>query len=365
MLAFLLRRTSPAAPSLTPLSLWSASARVHNPAKGGRLRQRAKFFLRSLAQPRLTQAWLARLTQPDLAPLWAAHPRLASKLQRPYVHCEWRPLERIAALLGHYDTLPRVFSPDALAAIYGDGLRLMRLVHPGSGRQLDVQLAYRDQFEKEGELTLSLDDVATGLTLAGITFCLPRNGDLRLAIVGGLQASPDPRTRGLIHDVAKEMHGFRPKALVLWLLQELGAVWGLTQIQAVGDAHHIYRHWRKRREFAASYDEFWTESDGHQLAGGGWELPLRLKQRTREELKPNRRKQHERRYAMLSALRPALHTALAASARSAANDSAPVPASSPLEFMYASPEAATAAPTVTPACAEPVAHIAPALNHSF
>jgi uncharacterized protein VirK/YbjX len=292
------------------LSPWIAAGRILSYRSAGRLQQRLKFYLRALAQPRLTHAWLARLIQPDLAPLWVAHPRLATKLQRPYLCCAWTPLERFGALMGHYDALHRFFSPEARAAIYHEGLGLVRLVHAGSGRKLEARLIYQDQFEKEGELTLAIHDVATGLTLAGLTFSIVHHAGQRVIIVGGLQASPDPRMREIIHDVAKECHGLRPKALALWCLQELAAVWQISQIQAMGDEQHIYRHAHKRREFAASYDEFWTESDGQRQPGNGsWELPLQLRTRSREELKASRRKAHERRYAMLGALSPLLKAA--------------------------------------------------------
>jgi uncharacterized protein VirK/YbjX len=302
-----------AAPRPTTVSLRSAAAFTHPVATSGWLRQRVKFLVRAWRQPRLTRAWLARLVQPDLAPLWVAHPRLATKLQRPYLCCEWGVAERFGALMGHYDALQTLVGPDARAAIYRDGLRLLELENPASGRRLAVRLVYHDQFEKEGELTLAVDDVATGLTLAGLTFCLFRQGEQRVLAIGGLQAAPDPRTRGLIHDVAKEMHGLRPKAFALWCVQQLAAAWHVVQIQAVGDGQHIYRHRHKRREFAASYDEFWSESDGRRQPGGGsWELPLQWRPRSREELKPSRRKAHECRYAMLAALQPQLRDGFAA-----------------------------------------------------
>ena len=294
------------------VSLRSAAALTHPAGTSGWLRQRLKFLVRAWTQPRFTRAWLARIVQPDLAPLWEARPRIATKLQRPYLCTEWGVPERFAALMGHYDALQHLVTAEARLAIYREGVTLLTLVTPVSGRQLDVRLFYRDQFEKEGELTLAIDDPATGLTLAGLTFCLFRDGAQRGLAIGGLQASPDPRIRGLIHDVAKEMHGLRPKALALWCLQQLAEAWNVSQIQAVGDERHIYRHRHKRREFAASYDEFWSESDGRRLSGGGsWELPLQLRPRSREELKPSRRKAHERRYAMLAALQPRLLSAIA------------------------------------------------------
>lgn len=297
------------------ISFWAAAARIEPAGSTSRLRHGVKFLLRSWCQPRLTRAWLARLVQPDLAPLWVLRPRLASKLQRPYVSSEWNLPVRCAALLGHYEALPRLFSPTALAGIYATGVDVLDLVNTRSSRRLKLRLKYHDQFEKEGELTLSVVDVATGLNIAGLTFCLARNDGRLIAVIGGLQAHPDPRTRGLIHDVAKEMCGLRPKALALWCLQQFAALWQVEQIQAVCDQQHIYRHSRKQREIAASYDGFWSESDGRRLPGGGWELPLQMRQRTRAEVKSTRRKIYEQRYALLNTLSPQLIAAAGRLAR--------------------------------------------------
>lgn len=198
-------------------------------------------------------------------------------------------------------------------AIYGDGIDLVRISNAEARARWDLRLFYHDKLEREGELTLAVREVETGVMLAGLTFCLAHNGGERIAIVGGLQAGGDPRTLGLIHAATKGLCGMRPKALLLWCLQQLAQPWRLTQIQAVGNSQHVWRHWLKRMEIAASYDEFWRESDGRRLPGDeSWELPLSFNARPRGELKPSRRKTHERRYAMLDALRPRLLAALAA-----------------------------------------------------
>jgi len=308
------------------------------------LRNRLKFWLRAWIWRRHTRAWLARLVQADLAPLWTAHPRLATKLQRPYICAAWPVPVRLAALLGHYDLFARLFAPEACLAIFRDGIRLVHLTNLDPDVQLDVQLIYRDQFEKEGELTLAVLDVATGLRLAGITFSLVRNGGQCLMVIGGLQSNPDPRTRELIHDAAKAMHGLRPKALAFWCLQQLTAPWQIAQIQAVGDQQHIYRHRHKRRVIPTCYDEFWRECGGRELPGGGsWELALQFRPRSREELKPSRRKAYERRYLMLDALRPTLLGAFAALAPG--GQAAAALAAGPVEFDCSVRENASEPPT--------------------
>lgn len=356
-------RSFPLRRSAGTISLSAAAAQIHPVSTGGWLRQRVKFLLRAFSQPHYTRAWLARLVQPDLAPLWAARPRLATKLQRPYLCCEWGVPERFAALLGHYDALTEISSIRAREKIYHGGLVFLHLSHAVSSRHLVLRLAYRDQFEKEGELTLELVDSSSALILAGITFTLTCSGEKRAIIIGGLQASPDPRMRDLIHDVAKEMHGLRPKAFLLWCLQQLGTRWKISELQAIDDAHHIYRHWRKRRAFAASYDEFWIESDGQRLPEGGWRLPLQLHARSRAELKPSRRKAHERRYAMFAALRPQLLAALDSLTPAVPTNTM---SANPLEFVYSNQE--TAAHETTPVAAPVVRQLHPELadlNHSF
>lgn len=303
-------------------SLLAAAAIGHPPGTPRWRRRRAKFLIRAAWQRESTRVWVRRLAESDLQPIWLTRPRLGSKLQRPYLCRDWGVAERVGALTDHYDILRELFSAASRAAIYRDGIAILRLAGK-SGRTVDLRLAYKDQFEKEGELTLAVEDTQSGLTLAGVTFCITGPA----IWIGGLQASPDPRTRGLIHDVVKEMHGMRPKALALWALRELAQVWGIAQLRAIADSEHIYRHWRKRRAFAAVYDEFWAESGGTRHPEGGWELPLAVAARPRSEIKPSRRKAHELRYAMLADLAPELRSVYRALADGA-------PAADPRSFSY-------------------------------
>jgi hypothetical protein len=312
----------PAAPrrSGRTISLWAAAA-LGQPREAGWRRKRAKFLARGLWQGGATRAWVNRLGRADVQPLWAARPRLVSKLQRPYVHYRWDLSRRLEALTGHYDILRELLSSPAGERVYRGGITLVRLGSP-TGRTVDLRLVYRDQFEKEGELSITVEDTATTLMLAGLSFCLLDEADGRVAWIGGLQASGDPRTRGLIHDVAKEMHGLRPKALALWALRQLSAPWQIERLRAAADRSHVYRHWGKRRDFEAKYDEFWAESSGSRLPDGDWELPLAVPPRPREEIKPSRRKAHERRYAMLADLRAELLAACSTLSPEAAPDEA-------------------------------------------
>jgi len=300
---------------------WSAAALAMYPPGSKDCRwHRGKFLLRGLAHRRETQAWLERLAQPDLRPLWQSRPRLALKLQRGYLQKEWDVPHRLRALTGHYEVLPECISARGRQQIFSGGLRLLDLsgstaspagVPEFPGHKLEISLLYQDQFEKEGELTLAVADAATGLALANLSFCLAVENGRRVIWIGGIQAKGDPRTRALIRDAAKSCHGLRPKALAVWCLRELAHCWNVARIYAVDDASQVCRRRKARAGFLASYDEFWTECDGFQHPDNSWELPLTVPRRARADLRPCRRKEHERRYAMLDAVQPQLRAAVA------------------------------------------------------
>jgi uncharacterized protein VirK/YbjX len=299
-----LRRRDGVEPGTRP-SLWAAARLGCPETVPGWRRRRAKFLARALLRRRTTAAWVGRVSRPDVSPLWAARPRLASKLQRAYLRADWRVGAVLDALKSHYDILRELISAPVRARVYGQGLTLLRVVG-ASGQAADLRLVYRDQFEKEGELTVTLEDAATGLLLSSITFCLTDGPEGRTAWIGGLQSAADPRTRALIQEWTKAMHGLRPKGLVLWALRQLCTPWQIGRLRAAADDRHVHRHWRRRRSIHARYDEFWAESGGVRDAAGEWDLPLSVPERPREELKPSRRKAHEQRYAMLADLRAEL-----------------------------------------------------------
>lgn len=286
----------------TPAGLLLRGAIVgHPPHQKGYVFKRTKFLLRAAAEPESTCIWLERLARPDTLPLWLKRPRLASKLQRPYLRHNWCNAQRLKALVAHYDRFGELFSARSSAAIYSDGLTLLPVAGPVGA--LDLRLVYRDQYEKEGDLTLTVEDAATTLCLASLTFTFGVEGGARVARIGGLQSGADSRVRELINAWTKQLHGLRPKALALWSLRELSASWQVERILAVSDAGHVGRDGRGRRSFTGHYDDFWGESEGVRRSEGEWELPLSVAPRPRAEIKPSRRKAHELRYAMLERLR--------------------------------------------------------------
>jgi hypothetical protein len=168
---------------------------------------------------------------------------------------------------------------------------------------LELRLGYRDSLSKEGDLAISLHDGNTGDILAALSFCVWQyEANQRQAFVGGLQSFKVPNQKERIVGITRSMHGLRPKALLFFTLQQLAASWGLDSIKAVSDSRHVYRHYRKRKTVAMSYDEFWLECGGQRGEDGNFVLPTTAVPRDLKEMKASKRQMYRHRYLFLQEL---------------------------------------------------------------
>jgi len=281
---------------------------------GHRLRdrwQRAKFKARAYWQATSTKAYLQCLASPFVSPLWSQRPRLAMKLQRPYVHARWTVADRLAALSAHYEALASLVSRPKALALYRDGLTLVRLQGETKGRSYAVRLAYQNEFEAAGELTLSVVDVETGTALANLTFTLVDQANVRTLCIGGIQAGTEPWSRALVQTAGKELFGLRPKALALWCVRHLARVWAIERITAVSDSRQTGPAARRRGEAPIPHDAFWQESGGSLQTDGTWELPLEVPRRALGVMSDAQAEAYRARYAFLDRLAPHLLAAAA------------------------------------------------------
>jgi uncharacterized protein len=266
-----------------------------------RFGDKAKYVARGLLTPQLTCEWFTLLAQPEMEIICRIQPRLFSKLQRPYLHKDLAPSDALAALKSHYGFVLNHFTPEALEKIYR--ARTHRLVVwevPDFGT-FSVRIVNRQTYEKEGDLTLALYEDNRNRSLFALTFTLWRNAvDNREIFIGGLQGVQHHDQGDVIVGVTRGMNGLRPKALLLFVAQQIAEHWEVKTIRAVSDAKNIFRHLRLRhKKFVASYDEFWLESDGQMDTDGFFTLPTRFIPRPIAEIKQNKRSLYKRRYAML------------------------------------------------------------------
>jgi len=277
------------------------SARFVHPDRG--LRDavwRVKYCLRGLAQARLTREWFSVLQMPQLRALSHANPHVLSKLQRPYLHRDLSPRRRLEALRCHYSFVARHLSDQMRGQIYGPrGFQLASVPLEKAGR-VELWLVYRHSSGKEGDLTILLEEQESLSPVCCLTFSLVADDDSRREVfIGGLQGFSLAHHDGRVVSITRAMHGLRPKALVVFALRQLVSVWGCSQLRAVSDAMHIYRHYQRRKDFAAQYDEFWQECGARRNADGMFDLPLAQISRPLSDIKANKRSMYRQRYALL------------------------------------------------------------------
>ena len=287
------------------------SALVERSHAGVRMENRfQRLVLRTAVQalrrsPYVTD-WYPSLDDPLMLRILEAHPRICEKVFRPYLRCGLSYSERHRALIGQYHWLRAHLSEVALEAIFvGDGLDIAHLALGGAG-DYRLVLRYYDQFEMEGDLTLSLMR-SDGLRIYSMTFsALEDRGRLQV-LIGGAQGGVGVPAE-MVRELTKALQGMRPKALVLFALMRLARNWGATRLSGIRNTSHVYQcpSLRRglRRRVRADYDRLWRDAGGSVAEDNPrlFDLPLSWPVKSPADIIPSKRGMYRRRYAMLGAL---------------------------------------------------------------
>jgi uncharacterized protein VirK/YbjX len=279
---------------------------------------RVKYWVRGMLRPGLSAEWFALLEAPCLEPLVRQHPHIFSKLQRPYLHRRLGARDRLSTLKEHYRFVTERLDPTVRAEIFkAGGWPLLNFTVPEAGA-FSLRLLYDSRYEKEGDLSIALMSESAGMMFI-LTFCVTRLGPEETSelFIGGLQGHGGSSQRDLVVTLTRGLHGLRPKALLVFAMQELAQIWGFGRLRGVGCNEHVYRHYLKRKDVHASYDDFWKECLGRASEDGNFELPIAPPARNLEELPRNKRPVYRRRYAMLAGFREQMRAKLGVAPQSA------------------------------------------------
>jgi len=243
------------------------------------------------------------MRHPVLQDILCKHPRLYEKVYRPYLICGLASKVRTRLVCDHYRLALGRLSETALRAIYlHNGLEIASL--NAGGNTYAVRLRYADQFEKEGELTLELlDPQGARVYCASFNLIQLHNGHLG-AVIGCLQGPhlQSGDTQALIKQMTKVLHGLRPKALMITLVQMLCGALGVQRLFGVRNSGHVYHCiLNKRRRVKMNYDATWAEMGG-LMSSHLAEIPVQPHHRRPDEIKTHKRSQYARRYAVMEDL---------------------------------------------------------------
>jgi uncharacterized protein VirK/YbjX len=203
-------------------SLWAKARLVYPEPTWHDGISRWKFCARVLTRPRLTAQWFAFLQRPGLGALMARHPYILSKLQRPYLHRRLTVRQRLEWLKGHYEFLLQRLSHLETERLFdGPGWELAAL--PGLNlKPFRLRLFY-PLHSKEGELKLALVNAGDGAPIMALSFSFVRLKEAGQwgMFIGGMQGGRSPRQKEMIIFLTRSLHGLRPKALLVFVAQQL------------------------------------------------------------------------------------------------------------------------------------------------
>lgn len=300
----------PIVQSLTRLH--HASHQAFPVGRNGSVLKRLKFILRSWPNRQFNLAWFDLLQSDPFMRKLAVHDhRIYRKLYRPYLSTSWTKARTLAALVANYTMLQQILPVATLEQLFlTDSLCLAAW---SSNRTYQLRLTHDPRFYQEGEITLSLlcPELGDGeLALLSATMAPADDGTLTFHI-GGLQGADRALGAPAIKDAGRDLHGLRPKSMLVIAAQLLAGHLGCKRILATTAACHAYssderRRSRERQKMFFDYDSFWEECDGVHTNGAFFSLPLTSARRTRADMKPQKRPMYMRRYDMLDEIEAAL-----------------------------------------------------------
>ncbi|NYE61682.1 hypothetical protein FHW58_002889 [Duganella sp. 1224] len=238
------------------------------------LRETLKLSLRARLHRHATFGWLELLnSHPMFAELVKARPRLVYKIYRPYQSDTMDASQRLALLRSHYRHIFR-HGMGPLTVQAARGAVPLATVEGKSGLPYQLQLRAIEPMEREGELVLQLVQNGDLVYSAAFSF---REGDgagrggMALGI-GCMQGPKGERGLQLIKDATRELHGLRPKNLMVKLLSQIAYDHGCGELRLVGNANRAVCGATRQGKVHADYDALWLELGAVQRGDGDYTL---------------------------------------------------------------------------------------------
>jgi uncharacterized protein VirK/YbjX len=225
----------------------------------------------------------------------ALRPSLMACVIHPYLNVDWRFDQKLDAISGHYKLL-------------SGRLRVLHFLPPASIVLADLEDATQILlhqcllFEHEGELTISL--FKSDRRIYSLTFMLGQIGAELTAYAGGLQGIRSPEAIEMYRSLTHQMHGLRPRDLLVTAFRLLCGSLGVARVLAISDSKRICSnsYHCPGEQIYSSYDSAWSECGGVPMNDAFFELSPHLTQRFAKDIPSRKRAQYRRRYAMVDAI---------------------------------------------------------------
>lgn len=228
-------------------------------------------------------------------------------IERPinkYLHKAWSGKQKLLTASYTLDLIEKTFTPKAVEKMFSakrEGLTVAN-IELKSGDFAQLTLIY-SQYPREGDLTLHLRN-ETGDDIYLMSFSFGPEGQL---YVCSLQGPSTDQSVEQVRLITKQMHGMRPKNLLMSAVYAVATYFKVTSIQGISNNSHI-----KSQHLKSSYDTFWQECSATLSSDGWYQLPLQEPVRDIESVKSQRRAEFRRREALRDAMSQKIIASLSA-----------------------------------------------------
>ncbi|MEW9572477.1 VirK/YbjX family protein [Rhodanobacter sp. Si-c] len=253
-----------------------------------------KYVVRSLLMFRQHGDYLALVEdEPMLQAFRRRDPRMLERHFHRYLNLGWSRHQRLRAIRQHYRHLLAAMPAPLFRAVYAEGGAPLGLLTLKDGSRLILSLRPPIFLGCEGELCIQLADELANPLYRIVVTVIDQHPTL---VIGCLQGPVGTEARETVRVLTRNLHGMRPKCLMLALVRALARHWGIARVLAVGNAAHPLRSVRRR--FVADYDAYWQEQQGRVVGGGWFELPMQPERKTEAAVPSQHRSAFRRREAL-------------------------------------------------------------------
>ncbi|WP_199099039.1 DUF535 family protein [Dyella sp. ASV21] len=273
---------------------WFASLRDRHDWAGSPSQRRvsaAKYLVRAIGMAVSHHRFLTFLQDhPLMRAAVARDPRLQERHLHRFVNRHWHRPTRLRSIESHYRSMLKRMPATLFEAVYVRGRATLGELALKDDSRLQLHLRPSIAMGCEGELGLELTDT-NGSMLYRLVFTVI--DEVRPTLTIGCIQGPDGEDgRERVRVLTRQMHGMRPKQLMLELAYAFAEAYGIKYVLAVGnEAHPLH----KRRRFLADYDAFWLEQGGVALNGGWYVLPETLHHRSEADVPSKHRSSYRKR----------------------------------------------------------------------
>ena len=234
------------------------------------VRERIKLQFRAWVHGVHTRRWLDVLNSHPAFVDYVRHcPRLIQKIYRPYLTSHLDMGQRLAVLASHYRFIFRHGLGATVAQAANSGVPLGETVGK-TGSRYRIVLRAVEPMEREGELVLQLFDASTLIYSVAFTFSDVEG--FGMVSIGCIQGPKGGDGRALIRNATRELHGTRPKQLLVSLVSQLGYELGCTQLRLVSNANRVVHRAMRQGRVLADYDQLWREMGSVMRCDGDFQL---------------------------------------------------------------------------------------------